>query len=349
MPVWKFTFVVVLIGYVLLGVAQQPANAFTLTPCTDYEPAPIAEGSYDGPLIDSHFHMPLPEDVGTRPILGQEVSFKYMDCVFEREGTNRAISFFAVFPEYPYQDWIDKAIFAQENYSKRFVRFLMPPGPNDVPPSVKVKKLKKMLNENTGVFQGWGEMGLYDLDNRQADDYPPDAKIFQDIYPVVRNHKLLVYFHPGMDQADNLANVLADNPDINFLVHGEQIEGQISDLMDDYSNVYFTVNDLYGDQYLLREDGTKKQFMAGLEDFEPLLEIDSANWKALIEAHPNQFMWGTDRGDAVWTYDMEVGEKLAEYGRAFIAELDPAVQEKFAYKNARRIIKTAGRKVTLLN
>lgn len=342
MQVWNYFFLATLIGTTLFGLALQPTQAFTLTPCDDSEQALVAEGSYDGPLIDSHFHMPLPEDVGTRPILGKEVSFKYMDCVFEREGTTRAISFFAVFPEYPYQDWIDVARVAKEKYPKRFVRFLMPPGPNDVPPSVKVKKLKKMLNENKGLFQGWGEMGLYDLENRDADDYPPDAKIFQDIYPVVRKHELLVYFHPGENQADNLATVLEENPDINFLVHGEQIEKQIGNLMAEYSNVYFTVNDLYGDQFLLRRDGSKKEFMQGLEDFAPLLEIDIANWKALIEAHPNQFMWGTDRGDAVWTYDLEVGEKLAEYGRAFIAELDPAVQEKFAYKNVKRVIKNAG-------
>lgn len=320
-----------------------PAQAFELTLCSEQDKnQKIPSGYYEGPLIDSHFHMPIPEDVGDRPTLNTQVSLEYINCVMNAEGTTRAISFFAVFPEYPYQDWIDVAHAAKQKYKKQFVRFLMPPGPNDVPPSVKVKKLKKMLNANTGLFQGWGEIGLYDLENREADDYPPDAEIFQDIYPVVRNHELLVYFHPGENQADNLETVLAENPDINFIVHGEQIEQQVGDLMSQYANVYFTVNDLYGDQYLLREDGTKKQFMDGLEDFEPLLETDVANWKALIEAHPNQFMWGTDRGDAVWTYDLEVGLKLAEYARAFIAELDPAVQEKFAYKNARRIIKRSG-------
>lgn len=334
--------VIMTVGLVFSLTAAHPTHAFTLTPCDDSELAEIADGSYDGPLIDSHFHMPLPEDVGTRPTLGKEVKFKYMDCVFERTGITRAVSFFAVFPEYPYQDWIDVAQTSKDNYPKRFVRFLMPPGPNDVPPTVRKKKLKKMLNENEGLFQGYGEIGLYDLENRDADDYTPDTKIFRDIYPVVRNHELVVYFHPGENQADDLANALADNPDIHFMVHGEQIEEYIGDLMDQYPNVYFTVNDLYGDQYLLREDGTKRQFMDGLEDFEPLLEIDKTNWQALIEAHPNQFMWGTDRGDAIWTYDLEVGEKLTEYARAFIAELDPEVQEKFAYKNAKRVIKNAG-------
>lgn len=334
-----FAFVAAIV-LLLFAVTVLPAHA-KLTPCDPSQdaPAPIAEGSYDGPLIDSHFHMPLPEDVGSRPTLGKDVSMKYLDCVLEVEGTTRAISYFAVFPEYPYQDWIDIAHKAKARYPKRFVRFLMPPDRNDVPPTVNAHQLKKMLNKNLGLFQGYGEIGLYSLENRKAEDYPPDARMFQKIYPVVRKHHLMVYLHPGEDHADNLARALEDNPGIDFLVHGEQIEKEIGDLMSQYDNVYFTVNDLYGDQYLLREDGTKQEFMDGLEDFVPLLEIDVANWKALIEAHPNQFMWGTDRGDAVWTYDREVGEKLAEYGRAFIAQLDPSVQKKFAYKNAQRVIR----------
>ena len=45
-------------------------------------------------------------------------------------------------------------------------------------------------------------------------------------------------------------------------------------------------------------------------------------------------MWGTDRGDIVWGYEEEVGQLLAEFGRALIGRLDPAVQDRVAYKNA---------------
>lgn len=108
--------------------------------------------------------------------------------------------------------------------------------------------------------------------------------------------------------------------------------------MGKYPNIYFTANDLYGDQYLLHPGGSKEAFLAALKDYEPLLEKDLATWKDLIEAHPDQFMWGTDRGSATWTFDKEVGEALAKYVRAFIGRLDPEVQEKFAYKNAERLI-----------
>jgi len=68
-------------------------------------------------------------------------------------------------------------------------------------------------------------------------------------------------------------------------------------------------------------------------------------WKPLIEAHPDQVMWCLDRDpNILWTYDRDVGLKLVDYGRAFIGRLDPAVQERFGYKNAERLINTSGKK-----
>lgn len=318
----------------------------TLTPC-DPETAQMtsvhrvrSESAYQGPLIDSHFHMPTPVDVGSVPTIGRDVTLAYLACVLETEGTTRAVSFFSLLDDGDDEDYLAFARKVKANYPQRFVRFLMPPGKHDRVPTQPAKKIKKWLNANRGLFQGYGEIGLYSLENRDADDYPPDADIFQKIYPLVRKHELLVYFHPGENHADNLATVLAQYPDINFMVHGEQVEKEIGDIMSQYPNVFFTVNDLYGDQYLLNNDHNKKSFLEATEDFETLLAIDLANWQALIEAHPNQFMWGTDRGgQAVWTFDVEVGQRLADYGREFIGRLDPDVQEKFAYKNAQRIIK----------
>jgi len=48
-------------------------------------------------------------------------------------------------------------------------------------------------------------------------------------------------------------------------------------------------------------------------------------------------MWGTDRWYR-WQFDYEVGGILEEFGRSFIGELEPQVQEKFAYKNAEKIL-----------
>ena len=137
---------------------------------------------------------------------------------------------------------------------------------------------------------------------------------------------------------------MAENPDLSFLVHGEEIEDAIGDIMERYPNTYYTVNELHGRQYLLRPGETKESFLAALEDYEPLIEKDLATWQDLIEAYPDRFMWGTDRGGTagVWTYDPDVGQMLVEYSRAFIGRLDPDVQERFAYKNIEALLSSVG-------
>lgn len=50
-------------------------------------------------------------------------------------------------------------------------------------------------------------------------------------------------------------------------------------------------------------------------------------------------LWGTDRGgDALWALELDVAIALNDYTRAFIGRLDQSVQEKYAYKNAERLI-----------
>ena len=51
-------------------------------------------------------------------------------------------------------------------------------------------------------------------------------------------------------------------------------------------------------------------------------------------------MWGTDRLEG-WHFDKEVGGLVEEFSRAFIGELDSSVQEKFAYKNAQRMLESS--------
>ena len=264
-------------------------------------------------------------------------------CLLEDEGTSKVFAFFPVWPEVDSQFPLEVVDRTMQAYPGLIVPFLMPPGPDDVPPTADADTIGQMLEDTPGLFQGYGEIGLYDLGRRRkASDYPPDAPIFLDIYPVVQDHALIVYLHPGWGHEDSLERVLAKYPEIDFIVHGEQIEMQIGNLMAEFPNVYFTVNDLYGDQYLLNTRESKQSFLAALQDYETLLRIDLANWKELIEEHPDRFMWGTDRGDAVWTFDREVGRTLVDYGRAFIGRLDAGVQERFAYRNAESLLTKSG-------
>ena len=127
---------------------------------------------------------------------------------------------------------------------------------------------------------------------------------------------------------------------MNFIVHGDETEGNIGNLMEKYSNIFFSINDLYGKEYPLRSGESKSRFLAILEDYEPLIEKDLATWQELIETYPDRSMWATDRGNRVglWSHDIDVGQILLAYARKFIGRLDPAVQERIAYKNAQKIL-----------
>ena len=129
-------------------------------------------------------------------------------------------------------------------------------------------------------------------------------------------------------------------PDLTFIVHGEETEGNIGNLMEKFSNIFFSINDLYGKENPLRIGESKSRFLAILEDYDPLIEKDLATWQTLIETFPDRFMWATDRGGmaGLYTYDADVGRTLVKYAREFVGRLDPAVQEKFAYKNARSLL-----------
>ena len=164
----------------------------------------------------------------------------------------------------------------------------------------------------------------------------------------MREHNLLVYFHLGEGQQESFERTLSANPDINFIFHGDQLiayEGvgqnleAIDEILFRHPNAYYGIDELYGDTWLLQPGKTKQEFMDHFKNYEPLLREDVRTWKAFIERHPNQVLWGTDRGVGIlWSMDPEVGLVLTRYARAFINLLDPSVQEPFAHKNAERLI-----------
>lgn len=231
-----------------------------------------------------------------------------------------------------------------ELYPTRFVPFIQTACCNETVPTVDAITLSEFLEVYHGLFQGHGEIVLYDQPQegggRKAEDWPPDAPLLLDVYQVARQHNLVVWLHPGEGHQDSLERVLEQHPDLSFIVHGEETEGNIGNLMEKYSNIYFALNDLHGREYPMRNAEDKSRFLAILGDYDPLIEKDLDSWQELIETYPDHFMWATDRGNkaGLWSYDTDVGQILVEYARAFIGRLDPAVQERFAYKNAQSLL-----------
>ncbi len=158
----------------------------------------------------------------------------------------------------------------------------------------------------------------------------------------------MVYFHLGGGMRKAFEKVLDENPDIDFIFHGDQLityndDGTqdlsiIDKILSNHPNVYYGVDELYGDVFLLNPETSKETFLEHFNNYKPLLNVDVSTWKAFIERHPDQVMWDTDRGwSAPWSMDRDVGLQLVDYSRAFIGKLSPLVQEKYAYQNAEKL------------
>ena len=316
------------------------------------------DSAYQGPLIDTHIHIaPVPDgpfggslDEEARPGMGVNVRVGDYVCMMDTENTKKVFAFFPVWEPIE-EEFVQVVRETMETYPDRFVPFIMPPDHDDRKdgfPTVTAAALKNMLAIAPDLFQGYGEIGLYERKGG-APELPPDSERLLEIYPVVREHKLLVYVHLGEGQKESFERVLVANPDINFIWHGDQLIpygknkeqdlSAVEDILSQHPNAYYGVDELYGDIWLLRPEVSKEEFIAHFEDPESLLGKDLTTWKGFIERHPKQVLWGTDRGwSAPWSLDRDVAIVLNNYSRMFIGRLDPSVQERFAYKNAEELV-----------
>lgn len=329
-------------------------DALAPSECKDL-PKPVYDSSqYQGPLLDTHFHLTTIADADpgsnddwkkekfyTSP--GVNMTFDDYACLLRNDGTNGKV--FAFFPVYPNIERQSLKLVKKtmEKYPDVFVPFINAPD-GDIG-SVDGPTLKRMLGYYPGLFKGFGEQGLYEA---AAPALPPDSERLLGTYPIVRENKLLVYFHLGEKQIDSYQKVLKANRDINFLFHGDQLiscgdgcDGtlkEIDEILSNNPNVYYGIDELYGDVVLLNEKSTKKGILAHLKNRDSLLKQDLATWKGFIERHPDQVIWGTDRGSYLYSLNVEIGRAMVEHTRAFIAGLEPSVQERFAYKNAEKLL-----------
>ena len=320
---------------------------------------------YSGPLIDSHLHIPpLPDDgfgdleapedstesggVDSAlydsiaeedvPFLGRTVSIGDIVCSLQNEGSIRAFAFFPVYEDIQVHQ-IEVAERVMEQYPSLFVPFIQSSG-SEVS-TVEADLLQEWLQIKPDLFFGLGEVG--DSPTEPINP-PPDSVIYTENFEVARDHNLAVYFHTGEGHHENMARALQRFPDITFIVHGDFVRPHIDGLMDQYPNIYFTFNDIFDEVIPLFRFGNKEDFISAMQrDWDSMLEQALELYTPMIEAHPDRYMWGTDRADIAWNYDEDVGKLLADYGRAFIGRFDPEIQEKIAYKNAEFLVANSGK------
>ncbi len=339
----------------ILEAALEPSE------CPATPPVEYPSGYYTGPLIETHFHMPpLSDDFDTggddgsddgdggggvdselydaiaendRPLLGATTTIDEIACALTQEGTTTAFTFFPVYNDAP-AALIDLAYNTVERHGILFVPFIQ--STSSEISTVEAEVLEEMLGLRPDLFVGFGEVGDSPT---EPINLPPDAPIYVGDFEVAQSHELLVYFHPGVGDHENLDRALKMFPDVTFLVHGDFVRPYIGDLMAGNPNVYYTFNDIFDEVTPMFRFGDKQDFIDAMErDWEQLLDQAMVHYEDLINQYPDRFMWGTDRADIVWNYHADIGQLLVKFGRDFIGRLDPAVQDKVGYLNAESLL-----------
>ncbi len=299
---------------------------------------------YSGPLIDAHVHMPTPSKiVGSvagrfgfaMPVLGGNLTIDYITCLFESEGIKKAVGFYIV-PRFA-DGIVARAVKKYEKqHPGKIAAFFMPPPINFL--NLGIDTIKDIFTKHKGLFKGVGEL-RGDFENAQNLESP----YFEALFKMAEQNNQIVMIHPNRRQRDVVEGLLEKYPKITFLFHGGREEEWVADIFDKYDNFYYSLDanlvPLYGwNREHISDEPTKEEFLAYFrENFNARLGREVDRWKWKIEAHPERFVWGTDRWYE-WHFDLEVGGLLEEFGRSFIGRLSGVAKENFAYKNAERML-----------
>ena len=303
---------------------------------------------YTGPLIDTHLHMPVSSaiisDIAIRsgfedmPHAGQ-IPTGDIVCLMKKEGITKAFSFFII-PNAGMGQSLGHAEQVASQYPE-FIPFFMPPLPiESLNPTLA--DVDKALGKKPGFYQGYGEARF---DFNAGKNALPEDQYLLDMYHLSDKHNLIVQIHPDEGQIASIERLLQKYPDVIFLVHlALDEQNEIDRLMGEYDNIYYSLDaeltSLFGYHTIQNNQGpTKEEFIAYTkQNMDTLIQEDLSRWQEIIMKHPDRFTWGTDRW-FTWHFDPGVGALIEELGRAFIGQLDPALQEKIAYQNAEEMLK----------
>lgn len=211
----------------------------------------------------------------------------------------------------------------------------------------------------TQIMRGIGELEIYKESWGLLD--ANDSQLTA-VYDIAKENDLNIFSHwaggpdrlgpdVGLPQRTtsiqaSLEATLKAYPDVNFIFHlfPTDIETAVFNLMDTYSNFYFSVDLSHFLQRTPWQCGLLECFSENADPVSAFVQEFDANvqkmlnqavdrYKPLIEAHPNQFLWGTENVE-LYDFNASVYGRAITFTRAFIAQLEPSVREKFAYRNA---------------
>ncbi|MBI4118169.1 MAG: amidohydrolase family protein [Parcubacteria group bacterium] len=300
---------------------------------------------YTGPLIDAHLHMPVSSKIvsavgkkigfSQMTAFGGKVTLDYIMCLFQSEGITQTIGFFMTTP-FSSSAELGTAKRAEKTYPKRIAVFYMP-GPYETL-RVAPEKVRSVIEKNKALFRGIGELKSFDGSSL-------DNPYFSEMFKIANDNNLVIMMHPYHNHKAVVEKIVKEYPKVTFLLHGGHDSEWITDVMRKYNNVYYSIDAdiaaLYGwERQHKDKEPTKEEFLAYLHDnFDAQLNEQIRYWGPKIASYPDKFMWGTDRWYG-WHFDYEVGGLIEEFGRTFIGRLDPSIRERFAYKNAERLLQS---------
>lgn len=315
---------------------QDPKCSRTFTPQFN------AVSYYQGSLFDTHFH--LPPDHGSRlnkfgVILEENLTIKQIVCEFEKEKVVGAIAFYAPNAWLMFSTRSDDEIINQWVEQMKEIKKGLPDWIYLFydPISEYQNEAQKVYNSATDIIDGFGEM-VYLKGESPRPGSKVDDEISLNIEKLAGDHKLVVSVHPEEKNKSDLENALKLNPETIFILHGWGHDDYIMQLMDKYSNLYFTLDPAtFSYEAAQHIQGPEDKFIAQLKtDFNINLDRAVSQWERQIQRHPDRFLWGTDRCFS-FHYSEEVSKLYEEFARAFIGGIDASYQDMVAYKNAQDI------------
>ena len=297
---------------------------------------------YTGALIDSHVHMPVSSKIVSTVAMQSgfhdmpyegDVPIYSIACTFDSEGITKTFGFF-VMPNAALSSSVRSAKSAKERYKEKIVPFFMPPPITSLHPAIA--DVENTISSNKGIFKGIGELAIYHYPSQVK----PNDPYFLELYRIANEQHLIIMMHPPPNQQQVVEDIVKAYPNVTFLFHGEE---SMVNLIGKYPNAYFTIDasetQIYGyDAQHMNKKPTKEEWLDHFrKNFDINLDNSVNKWKTTIEKRPDRFLWGTDRWYS-WHFDPEVGGLVEEFSRSFIGQLNPDVQEKFAYKNAEMLL-----------
>ena len=173
-----------------------------------------------------------------------------------------------------------------------------------------------------------------------------DEEMYE-LYDYAAENNLVVMIHTRESDLDDLHDALNHNPKTKILLHGDEgMEKIIPPLIQEHDNIYYSIDAGLMYPFSLPVDGMNKEIflnnVQSNEMYHRILASALHYWKPLIEAHPDRIMWGTDALHT-WHFDDDVYSEVTRFARDFTGGLSPEIQERFAYKNAERLISTSGK------